>query len=93
MGPGRGEIPNVLASVGRWSCMRTPDSPDTGRKLLAHSDGELFAVIKQLQAVRTAAQDPNGESFGLLIARLAEADERLQALVEQSRGVIQDTHE
>lgn len=61
-----------------------PDA-DNSRKHLADSDGELFAILKQLQAVRTAAQDPNGESFGLLIARLTEADKRLQALIETHR--------
>ena len=51
---------------------------------------ELDAVLKQLQAVRAAARDPNGESLGVLVVQLGEAEEQLRALVKMARGVIRE---
>lgn len=48
---------------------------------------ELDAVLKQLQAVRAAARDPEGESLGVLVVQLGEAEEQLRALVKMARVV------
>jgi hypothetical protein len=48
---------------------------------------ELDAVLKQLQAVRAAARDPKGESLGVLVVQLGEAEEQLRALVKMARVV------
>jgi vancomycin permeability regulator SanA len=49
---------------------------------------ELDAVLEQLQAVRAAARDPKGESMGVLVVQLREAEARLAALAEMARDVI-----
>jgi hypothetical protein len=49
---------------------------------------ELDAVLVQLQAVRAAAGDPKGESLGVLVVQLGEAEARLAALAEMVRDVI-----
>jgi hypothetical protein len=48
---------------------------------------ELDPVLKQLQAVRAAARDPKGESLGVLVVQLGEAEEQLRALVKMARVV------
>ena len=49
---------------------------------------ELDAVLEQLQAVRAGARDPKGESMGVLVVKLREAEARLAALAEMARDVI-----
>jgi hypothetical protein len=49
---------------------------------------DVGAVVKQLQAIQAAARDKKGESLGLLVARLSEAQERLEGLVESSRKAV-----
>lgn len=67
----------------------TPTDPlDAARGKLAAPKGQLFQILKQLQAIRTAAQDPRGESYPLLIARLDEAAARLRELVDDGRQTI-----
>jgi len=51
---------------------------------------ELDAVLKQLQAVRAAASNPKGESLGVLVVRLGEAEDNLRALVKMARGVTRE---
>ena len=51
---------------------------------------ELETVLKQLQAVRDAAQDPKGESLGVLVVQLGEAEEQLRAPVKMARVVVRE---
>jgi hypothetical protein len=67
--------------------MNQSRSQRAGREMLT---AELDEVLKQLQAVQAAARDPKGESFGVLVVRLGEADERLTALVEMARAVTRE---
>lgn len=46
---------------------------------------ELDPVLNQLQAVRAAARDPKGESLGVLVVQLGEAEDQLRALVKMAR--------
>jgi hypothetical protein len=51
---------------------------------------ELDPILKQLQSVRAAARDPKGESLGVLVVQLGEAEEQLRALVKMARVVIRE---
>jgi hypothetical protein len=64
--------------------MNRSRSQRAAREMLSE---ELDAVLKQLQAVRAAARDPKGESLGVLVVQLGEAEEQLRALVKMARVV------
>ena len=64
--------------------MKRSRSQRAAREMLSE---ELDAVLKQLQAVRAAARDPKGESLGVLVVQLGEAEEQLRALVKMARVV------
>ncbi len=64
--------------------MNRSRSQRAAREMLSE---ELDAVLKQLQAVRAAARDPKGESLGVLVVQLGEAEEQLRALVKMTRVV------
>ena len=64
--------------------MNRSRSQRAAREMLSE---ELDAVLKRLQAVRAAARDPKGESLGVLVVQLGEAEEQLRALVKVARGV------
>lgn len=63
------------------------------RAELVPSNGELFAVISQLQAIRKAANDPRGESLALLAARLDEAAKRLRVHADDMAEAVMLTAE
>jgi hypothetical protein len=64
--------------------MNRSRSQRAAREMLSE---ELDAVLKQLQAVRAAARDPKGESLGVLVVQLGEAEEQLRALGKMARVV------
>lgn len=64
--------------------MNRSRSQRAAREMLSE---ELDAVLKQLQAVRAAARDSKGESLGVLVVQLGEAEEQLRALVKMARVV------
>jgi hypothetical protein len=62
-----------------------PEHERHARELLAQ---ELAGILKQLRSVEAAARDRHGESFGLLVARIGEVQDRLAWLVEKARLMI-----
>jgi hypothetical protein len=49
---------------------------------------DLDGVVKRLRQVKDALEDRQGESLGLVIARLGEANERLSCVVEDTQEAL-----
>jgi hypothetical protein len=63
------------------------DSEQLAREGLAE---DLSYIVTRVRRVQTSAADHDGESFGVLIARLAEIQERFDRTIESGRQVLAD---
>jgi hypothetical protein len=66
--------------------MRRPyNAPDSAEPRFDFAD-DIDGVVKRLQQLMSTLKDWEGESMGLVTARLIEVNERLSTIIQRTQG-------